>query len=83
MKGTANLWLIGLWLWVFDTAKYDGNAKVLKQAGFRWNPKRSAWTWKPYAGKGRSSKYGIEDIAGRYGAKRFEREEDDKSCVRV
>lgn len=78
LKGDANLWLIGLWIWIFDTEKGDGNAEPLKAAGFRWNRRRTAWTWKPYSGKTRPSREGIAGIAAQYGARRFEREEREQ-----
>lgn len=78
LKGTTEIWLIGLWLWVFNTEPKDGNAEVLKTAGFRWNRNRKAWTWKPYKGKSRRSNGDIKDIAARYGAKRFSEQEYTK-----
>lgn len=82
LSGKAELWLIGTWIWVFDTEKGDGNNEILKAAGFRWNRNRSAWTWKPYKGYTRKSNRSIADIAATYGAAKYAYREDTKRSGR-
>lgn len=69
LKGEAECWIIGLWIWILKTSKEDGNGEILKKAGFRWMHHRKAWAWKPYKGKTRRSSLGLDWIAARYGAK--------------
>ena len=68
VKGDAEVWLIGFWVWILKTSKGDGNGDVLKAAGFKWMQHRKAWAWKPYKGKTRRSAFGLDVIAARYGA---------------
>lgn len=57
----TNAYIVGLWIWVVgNTRPYRQELKV---AGFWWNQKRSAWTWKPAGTRSRyNPRKTLEDI---------------------
>jgi hypothetical protein len=71
LTGGADLVLIGLWVWILNTEKGDSNGPELKKLGFKWMRHRGAWAWKPYPGRTRRSRAGLDQLAARYGATRF------------
>lgn len=63
--------IIGNWIWCFDCYAYKDRLKTL---GFKYAPKKCAWTWH----YGKYSRYhkrevSIDDIRAKYGSKRVYR----------
>ncbi|MDD4986409.1 MAG: hypothetical protein PHQ43_11615 [Dehalococcoidales bacterium] len=65
--------LIGTWVWVMgDTKPYKDS---LKEAGFRWHPKRACWYW-PGSHSSYNKRASLGDLARWYGARSFESEDN-------
>ena len=63
--------LIGKWIWIEGETRHVKD--TIKAHGFRWNNKRVAWSWKPYAGRTRfnSRANDLDDLESFYGGKKY------------
>ena len=63
--------ICGAWVWVFGDTKT--HKAVLKEAGFKWAPKKKRWYFRPedWASSSRGS-VSMDDIRGKYGSTRPE-----------
>lgn len=66
----VEIYVIGLWVWVFGST-YE-NREKLADAGLTFQRHRKAWSWKPYKGRSRRSRMGLDTIAARYGCRRVD-----------
>lgn len=68
--------ICGSWLWVFNS--YDCR-KQLKEAGFKYAPKKQAWYWHSEAFRKKSHKVlSMNDIRSYYGSTKFSKTENEK-----
>ena len=74
--------LIGRWIWVTGNTKEYKD--TLKAMGFRWAPKKLAWSWhKDEDWTSSRGKYSLDDIRARYGSIQFEKEEEEEERKRI
>lgn len=64
--------IVGLWVWVGNTARDDKNLLNKNGCKMRWHNKRQKWYWKPYRGKTRYSKKSMNHLRQAYGSQRFQ-----------
>ena len=74
----ATAYIIGLWIWVLDTQRGDGSAKILKSESFCWHRTRKAWYFAGVPCRRRSNK-SIDELANTYGCKKFAKNQDDQN----
>ena len=77
LPGDVHIDLIGTWVWVTGNTKPHAS-KLNRRSGIglQFHKKRLCWYWKPYKTSGRyNSKVSLNDLASKYGSKRFENEE--------
>jgi hypothetical protein len=71
--------IIGLWIWVTGTKKEDRDHFNKHGVKMSWHSKRSAWYWKPYAGRSTYSKRDtLDSLAAKYGRTRVHQHDDER-----
>lgn len=68
----VEIWLIGTWVWLLGNTKPHKDKLGKNGAKCIWHRTRKCWYWKPKGSRGFSSKGDLNEIAQRYGAKRFD-----------
>jgi len=78
IRGTFDVMLIGTWIWIVGDTKPI--KEELKRLGCAWHAKRLCWYWRPADSRhyGKSSQYGLDALAARYGAEVFRRDDTDR-----
>lgn len=64
-----DIMLVGRWLWLGGNTKE--NKDVIKEHGFKWHNKRLLWYFNPLPFTRSFSKKSFEDIANKYGYKKY------------
>jgi len=77
LTGAHEFTLIGRWLWIVGDTKPIKDS--LKQLGYQWHSKRTAWYWKPSESHSRyNARYDLNGLAAIYGSATLSSKEDDK-----
>ena len=66
--------VVGIWVWVSNTARADKDLLNKNGCGLKWHSKRSRWYWKPYSSKARYSSQSFDSLRSMYGSRLFENE---------
>jgi len=69
--------ICGAWVWLHGDTK--PHREILKEAGFRWAPKKKLWYYRPadYKSKGRG-KFSMDEIRAAHGSEKVRAKEREK-----
>lgn len=76
LDGELEVELCGLWIWVTGNTK--ANREALKEAGFKWAPKKLAWYFAGVPSSPHHRHYTMDEIRNAYGSTRFAKPEEDR-----
>jgi DnaJ-class molecular chaperone len=72
--------ICGAWIWVSGNTRTYKN--ILKQAGFKWAPKKKLWYFRPNNFKSSSrGKMSIDEIRIKYGSDSIKKDKKDKNKI--